>query len=136
MKSGDVARAATGSARSLWLPLRRRSRTSLHRRRPFLLNRRTPPRSLGRTVVIGRELLITGLRGIMETQGVKFGADWLGKLKTTLQCVTIVVILIALWQPPSWFISIVQTVMIYAMIVVTVASGAQYIIKAIRVWKG
>src|SRR5580704_13655356 len=36
------------------------------------------------TVVIGRELLITGVRGIMEGQGIKFGADWLGKIKMVL----------------------------------------------------
>lgn len=91
------------------------------------------------TVVIGRELLITGLRGIMETQGVKFGADWLGKLKTTLQCVTIVVILIALWLEvgKDWTpVRIAQVAMIYVTVIVTIASGAQYIIKAIRVWKG
>jgi CDP-diacylglycerol--glycerol-3-phosphate 3-phosphatidyltransferase len=95
------------------------------------------------TVVIGRELLITGLRGIMETQGVKFGADWLGKLKTTLQCVVLVVVLVALWlDAPSrqdnqvlFSLTIVQTVLIYTMVVVTVASGAQYIIKAVRVWR-
>ncbi len=95
------------------------------------------------TVVIGRELLITGLRGIMETQGVKFGADWLGKLKTTLQCVVIVVILLVLWlnvpsRPEDEFTYaafLAQMVLIYAMILVTIASGAQYIIKAIRVWR-
>jgi CDP-diacylglycerol--glycerol-3-phosphate 3-phosphatidyltransferase len=95
-------------------------------------------------VVIGRELLITGLRGIMESQGVKFGADWLGKLKTTLQCVVIVVILLALWlgaasRPENeamYALLLVQAVLIYAMVLVTIASGAQYIIKAVRVWKG
>jgi CDP-diacylglycerol--glycerol-3-phosphate 3-phosphatidyltransferase len=95
------------------------------------------------TVVIGRELLITGLRGIMEALGVKFGADWLGKIKTTLQCVVIVVILVVLWldapsqkeNPTMRGAVIVQTLLIYAMVLVTVASGAQYIIKAIRVWR-
>src|SRR5262245_1194090 len=33
------------------------------------------------TVVVGRELVITGLRGFMEMHGAKFGADWLGKIK-------------------------------------------------------
>src|SRR5260370_703899 len=49
------------------------------------------------TVVIGRELLITGIRGIMEAQGVKFGADWAGKLKMVLQCAVLVAVLAVLW---------------------------------------
>ena len=42
------------------------------------------------TAVIGRELLITGLRGIVEATGQKFGADWFGKLKTILQSAAII----------------------------------------------
>src|SRR5262245_3477390 len=49
------------------------------------------------TVVVGRELLITGIRGIMEAQGVKFGADWLGKLKMVLQCAVLIATLAVLW---------------------------------------
>src|SRR2546423_2024741 len=33
------------------------------------------------TVVVARELIITGLRSFMEQRGAVFGADWLGKLK-------------------------------------------------------
>src|SRR5437870_2176200 len=38
------------------------------------------------TVVVARELIITGLRGYLENRAVSFGADWLGKLKMVLQC--------------------------------------------------
>src|SRR5438309_8954352 len=31
------------------------------------------------TVVVGRELIINGLRSYLESRGVVFGADWLGK---------------------------------------------------------
>src|SRR5438552_930314 len=37
------------------------------------------------TVIVARELIITGLRSFMEQGGVVFGADWLGKLKMGLQ---------------------------------------------------
>src|SRR5437868_829630 len=33
------------------------------------------------TVVVARELIITGLRSFFESQAASFGADWLGKLK-------------------------------------------------------
>src|SRR5438270_8497967 len=36
------------------------------------------------TVVVLRELLITTLRSLLEGRGIKFGADWLGKLKMWL----------------------------------------------------
>ncbi|HEY8506351.1 MAG TPA: CDP-alcohol phosphatidyltransferase family protein, partial [Gemmataceae bacterium] len=49
------------------------------------------------TVVVGRELLITGLRGAIESRGTGFGADRLGKAKMVLQCAALVVILAALW---------------------------------------
>jgi CDP-diacylglycerol--glycerol-3-phosphate 3-phosphatidyltransferase len=94
------------------------------------------------TVVIGRELLITGLRGMMEAQGVNFGADQLGKLKMALQCVVLIAILAAMWlrsfdlSPAAvnglfW----VQIALIYLMLLATVASGLQYILKAVRLWR-
>ena len=42
------------------------------------------------TVVVCRELLVTGLRGVVEATGQKFGADWFGKLKTVLQCAVLI----------------------------------------------
>src|SRR3954447_3131497 len=48
------------------------------------------------TVVVGRELIITGLRSFIETQSASFGADWLGKLKMGLQCAALIAILVVL----------------------------------------
>src|SRR5262249_15627978 len=93
------------------------------------------------TVVIGRELLITGIRGIMETQGVKFGADWFGKLKTTLQMIALVAILTVLWlrgvslsAGAMEALQVLQIVLIYAMLVATIGSGLQYLVRATRYW--
>src|ERR1700722_3530854 len=36
------------------------------------------------TVMVARELIITGLRSFMENRGATFGADWLGKAKMGL----------------------------------------------------
>jgi len=95
------------------------------------------------TVVVGRELLITGLRGMMEAQGVKFGADNLGKLKMVLQCVVLIAILAAMWlrtfelsESTVLVLDGVQTVLIYAMLMATVASGLKYVMKAVRMWGG
>jgi CDP-diacylglycerol--glycerol-3-phosphate 3-phosphatidyltransferase len=94
------------------------------------------------TVVVGREMLITGLRGMMETKGVKFGADWFGKLKTVLQMAAIIAILVVLWlRTQGWaeggitFLFAVQTTLIYLMLAATIGSGLQYIVKAARQYR-
>src|SRR5947209_10593915 len=48
-------------------------------------------------VVVGRELIITGLRAFLENRSVSFGADWLGKVKMVLQCATLIGIFFFLW---------------------------------------
>src|SRR5438309_7681404 len=88
-------------------------------------------------VVIGRELLITGVRGYVESLGKKFGADWFGKVKTILQCVWLLVVLVYLTlrthMADSGLIPRVEMAhygLLYAMIAATVLSGLQYIGKA------
>lgn len=90
-------------------------------------------------VVMGRELLITGIRGYVEALGKKFGADWFGKLKTILQCLWLVAVLLYLaLREWSWATNLVGPAemlhygLLYAMIAATVLSGLQYCVKA---WK-
>lgn len=87
------------------------------------------------TVVVGREILITGIRGIVESTGRQFGADWFGKLKTVLQCTVIIGILGIRAMIPNESARYVQlwSVVLYAMLVATVGSGLQYLVKAARV---
>jgi CDP-diacylglycerol--glycerol-3-phosphate 3-phosphatidyltransferase len=90
-------------------------------------------------LVIGRELLITGIRGYVEALGKKFGADWFGKLKTILQCVVLISTFTVLalrdvaWaetlQRPLWGIHVV---VLYAMLAATFLSGVQYCWKALK----
>src|SRR5262249_36500926 len=73
------------------------------------------------TVVVARELVITGLRSFMEMHGAKFGADWLGKIKMALQCAALIAIFVALdaqareISPRGW-IELTRDVCIYAML--------------------
>jgi CDP-diacylglycerol---glycerol-3-phosphate 3-phosphatidyltransferase len=89
------------------------------------------------TVIICRELLITGVRGYVESLGKKFGADWFGKLKTVLQCVSLAVILAVLSvRSQSWaenhldLLEALQFALLYAMLAATVGSGIQYCWRA------
>ena len=92
--------------------------------------------------MISRELLVTGVRGIVESTGTKFGADWFGKLKTVLQCVVLVAVLLLLTlRQEGWLLEAdllllrSYQVLLYAMLAATVGSGLQYLVKAYRVLK-
>ncbi|MCU0705303.1 MAG: CDP-alcohol phosphatidyltransferase family protein [Fimbriiglobus sp.] len=92
-------------------------------------------------VVVVREVLITGLRGMVEAAGKKFGADWFGKMKTVLQCAVLIGVLLmktlaanewltAAWVPFGW----VQLGLLWAMLAATVGSGVQYCVRAVRLF--
>ncbi len=83
-------------------------------------------------LMLARELLITGLRGYMETMGIKFGADWFGKLKMVLQCVLFGYILTVFVLGPDWYNVTypIQMVLIYTTIAATVGSGLQYLVRS------
>jgi CDP-diacylglycerol--glycerol-3-phosphate 3-phosphatidyltransferase len=84
------------------------------------------------TVVVARELIITGLRSFFESQSASFGADWLGKIKMGLQCAALIAILVVkTWGNGSEFLNVVQIGLIYAMLVATALSGLQYLWRAL-----
>jgi CDP-diacylglycerol--glycerol-3-phosphate 3-phosphatidyltransferase len=71
-------------------------------------------------VIIAREFAVTGLRTMAMEQGHVVPASVWGKLKTAVQIVA-VLCLIAFDGPPAWVDALV-----YAAVVVTVVSGADY----------
>lgn len=83
------------------------------------------------TVVVVRELLIQGLRSLMEGQGVAFGAKAAGKLKTVFQCLSIAAILLCLWlqPPPVWLRA--RDVVTWAAVLLTIYSGVGYVAVAL-----
>jgi len=92
------------------------------------------------TVVVARELIITGLRSFLENRSVSFGADWLGKLKMVLQCAALFAIFIAL-ESPKWSeaagerFGTIRDGLIYAMLGATALSGLQYLWRAFVIFK-
>jgi CDP-diacylglycerol--glycerol-3-phosphate 3-phosphatidyltransferase len=94
------------------------------------------------TVVVGRELVVTGIRGIVEATGKKFGADWFGKLKMGLQCAVLIGVLWIQWWKSDGLdknvlalLERVQPILLYAMLAATIGSGLQYLVKAVRLLK-
>jgi CDP-diacylglycerol--glycerol-3-phosphate 3-phosphatidyltransferase len=75
-------------------------------------------------VIIAREFAVTGLRIAAGQQGVVIPASGLGKVKTIVQ-VAAVLALIAANNPDAVWVQ----ALVYAMVVVTVASGADYFLN-------
>jgi len=86
------------------------------------------------TAVVGRELLVTSLRGMVEGQGGDFSARWLGKWKMLFQCIAVVACLILVGQsdPPQWLHWFARC-SLWVAIAMTIASGVDYVIQAVRI---
>lgn len=84
-------------------------------------------------LILGRELLITSLRGLVEGEGGDFSAIWVGKWKMVAQSIAIPLILLVLalfrWGPGTpgrWVIDLTA----WATVLITLASAIPYITKA------
>ncbi|HBN59609.1 MAG TPA: CDP-diacylglycerol--glycerol-3-phosphate 3-phosphatidyltransferase, partial [Halomonas sp.] len=77
-------------------------------------------------VIIGREIVISALREWMAEMGKRgmVAVSWVGKLKTTLQMVAILVLLAF---PPGHEIALLGVVVLYAAATLTLWSMAQYL---------
>jgi CDP-diacylglycerol--glycerol-3-phosphate 3-phosphatidyltransferase len=87
-------------------------------------------------VVLSRELIITSLRGFLEGEGIRFGADMLGKVKMWLQCAALVVLFVTFhdYSPCDWRAQLCPW-FLYVMVAATALSGAQYLWKATQLLK-
>jgi CDP-diacylglycerol--glycerol-3-phosphate 3-phosphatidyltransferase len=85
-------------------------------------------------LIVGRELLVTGLRGFSESQGTPFAASFTGKTKMLLQSTTAVVILVTIARPGAVFgvafNDVLRPVMVWLTVVVTVYSMLIYLWRA------
>lgn len=90
------------------------------------------------TVIVCRELLVTGIRGMVEAAGQKFGADWFGKLKMGLQCAALTGVFLIEWLRANEsagalrVLEPVQVALLWGALAATVGSGVQYVVKAAR----
>ncbi len=85
------------------------------------------------TLVVARELLVTSLRGMVEGKGGDFSAKQLGKWKMVLQCGAVVTALIWLSSdPPGTALKVTTLVLLWGAILLTLVSGAEYVLLVIR----
>lgn len=88
-------------------------------------------------VILARELLVTSIRGAVESEGKSFAASWSGKAKMILQCVCVPAVLLLLNAPPddgerntTWPYYTIQF-LVGATVLVTAWSGVPYITRGI-----
>ena len=80
--------------------------------------------------VIAREIIVSGVRLVAATSPKKLviAASWLGKLKTNVQIVTVVLLLIDNW--PFSYVGIpMAAIGVWLMLIVTIWSGLDYVVK-------
>ena len=88
------------------------------------------------TIILAREFIITGFRIIAAEKKVVLAAGWLGKIKTNLQMIMIVLLLIDGPFKGTWgAFQIITLIEIYLTVLMTIISGTVYIIKNIGVFK-
>src|SRR3954465_4761886 len=79
-------------------------------------------------LIIGRELVIMGLRGLVAAEGTVMKPSPLGKLKTTVQFLAIAVAIVRPWDPVGGLF--VDQWLMLAAAVVTVASAVEYLARS------
>ena len=88
-------------------------------------------------VVVGRELLVTSLRGIIEGAGGDFSATFWGKWKMVVQCFAVGFSLLGMaLAPPSSLLLGLRHVAIWGSVLITIYSGLDYTLAAARVLRG
>ena len=99
-------------------------------------------------IILGRELLVTSLRGLMESTGVSFGADKSGKIKMVLQSVCILVIVAYVYfvgvigsHHPAWGgriiprVTLFRDVLIWLTLAVTIWSAWGYLRRSVSLMR-
>ncbi len=95
----------------------------------------SPVASWMATIVVGRELLVTSLRGMIESSGGDFSANQLGKWKMVLQCGAVCAVLCSLIQPNTQWLATAGTWFLWSAIFLTVYSGYDYSVAAARMMR-
>ena len=87
-------------------------------------------------VVLTREFIVSGLRMMAAANGTVIAAGWSGKVKTVATFLGIILMLTTFHDSHLFGGLTVDTLAIAAILVTTVYSGAEYLIKNYRVFLG
>lgn len=82
-------------------------------------------------IIIAREFIISGFRLIASDNGVVIAASYWGKFKTTFQMIMIILLTLDLQLP---YMSVVNNVIVYIALALTLISLLDYIFKNYKVF--
>lgn len=82
-------------------------------------------------VIIGRELMVTGLRGLAAVEGIILAADRWGKTKTILQMVAITALILH-YPYQAFDFQRLGMALLWVALIVTVTSGVGYFMAFFR----
>jgi CDP-diacylglycerol--glycerol-3-phosphate 3-phosphatidyltransferase len=79
-------------------------------------------------LIIARELMVSGLRGFSESQGTPYAANWWGKIKMFLQCITVgwIILSVGRLRDVGWVLA-GRPLAIWAAVLFTAASVVAYL---------
>ena len=89
-------------------------------------------------IVLGREMLVTSLRGFLEQRGADFSASASGKAKMFLQCAAATASLLSMdatftnGTMAGLSFTLIRDFLLWTMVAVTVWSGVDYVRRAIQ----
>lgn len=88
-------------------------------------------------IVVGREMFVSTLRGLLEQMGLDFSANWVGKIKMIGQCVAVSAALgfLALPESQQTNTSLIlgRDIILWGMTIFTAWSGLSYVLRAAEV---
>ena len=81
-------------------------------------------------LILAREFIVAGMRTVAASEGRVLAAGMSGKIKTVLQMFAVIVFLLALCLTKTQAtVMLAGNVLFYASLVMTVYSGAEYVLK-------
>lgn len=81
-------------------------------------------------IIIGREMFVSSLRGILEKEGKDFSASLSGKLKMAMQCIAVTFSLLSLSEDLNWpWLPATRDILLWMAVAVTIWSGLIYVIR-------
>lgn len=88
-------------------------------------------------VILTRELLVTSLRGMLESEGIDASANWSGKVKMILQSVSVPLILLLLGTHPMDETTRGRVIsgLAWLTTIATALSAWPYLTRAMIAWK-
>jgi CDP-diacylglycerol--glycerol-3-phosphate 3-phosphatidyltransferase len=89
--------------------------------------------------VIGREMFVTSLRSVLESEGKDFSATTSGKIKMVVQCLAVVGSLLFLeygrGAPAEHTWAFARDALLWSAVAITLYSGYEYIVRAARLFR-